>query len=151
MGLDISGFGVGVTIVADVSFPTGIEIKQFADDADALDFASIKIGDVAMGLNGDLLSWSKANPLPLTLNVVPNSQNDRDLGILAENNRAGKGKIAIHDTITLVVIYPDTSTITFIGGKITDAMFGQSISSAGRMKSKPYIFNFENKVEAPAV
>lgn len=151
MTTDISGFGVGVTVVADITFPTGIQITQFSDDADALDFASIKIADVAMGLNGDLLSWSKANPLPLTMNVVPNSQDDRNLGILAENNRVGKGKLSIHDTITLVVIYPDGGTITFIGGKITDAMFGQSISSAGRMKSKPYIFNFENKVEAPAL
>lgn len=148
---DISGFGAGITIVADTTFPTGINITQFADDSDPLDLPSIKIADTSMGLNGDLLSWSKANPLPLTISVVPGSADDRNLGILAENNRVGKGKLSVHDTITLTVIYPDSSMVTFINGKITDAMFGNSIASAGRLKSKPYIFNFENKISAPAV
>lgn len=144
---DISGFGLRVQIVASVTFPQGINLTQFADDQDPLDMASIQIADKAMGLNGDLIIWSKANPLPAVLNIVPNSDDDRNLSVLAENNRVGKGKTGTRDVITMTIIYPGGATITLSQGAITDAMFGQSVASSSRMKSKTYAFSFENKVE----
>ncbi len=147
MSNDVSGFGSYVTVIGSVTYPQGINVTQFADDADPLDMPSIQIMDKAMGLNGDLITWNKANPLPLTINVIPGSEDDINLSILAENNRVGKGKNSSRDTITLNVIYPDGSKLQFVQGKITDAMFGNSIASAGRLKSKAYIFHFENKVE----
>lgn len=146
MTTDISGFGASVVVVASNTFPAGLPITQFADDSDPVDMPSIQIADKAMGLNGDLLTWSKANPLPLTISVVPGSEDDVALGIIAEANRVGQGKTSAADIITLTVAYPDGSFITFSQGKITDAPFGKSIASAGRMKSKTYVFTFQNKV-----
>lgn len=143
---DISGFGAIVTIAASNTFPSGFPITQFADDADPLDFASIQVADKAMGLNGDLITWSRANPLPVSISVIPGSPDDVALGILAENNRVGQGKTSAADIITLTVAYPDLSIITFSQGKLTDAPFGKSIASQGRMKSKTYVFTFQNKV-----
>lgn len=148
MAQDISGFGLVVNVVADTTFPAGLPITQFADDADPLDMASVQIADKAMGLNGDMISWAKAVPLPMVLSVIPGSQDDINLGILAEANRVGRGKISNYDNITATVIYPDGSTVTLVAGKITDAMFGKSVASAGRLKTKAYIFAFENKVGA---
>lgn len=145
MTQDISGFGAIVTIVASNTFPAGLPITQFADDADPLDFASIQIADKAMGLNGDLVVWARANPLPVVLNVIAGSDDDVALGILAEANRVGQGKTSAQDLITLTAIYPDGSLITFSSGRITDAMFGKSIASQGRLKSKAYAFTFQNK------
>lgn len=141
---DISGFGLQVRLIASVTFPAGISITQFADDADPLDLPSIQISDKAMGLNGDLLTWSKATAIPATVAVVPGSEDDQNLSVLAEANRVGKGKNSARDIITLTVIYPDGRTLTLTQGKITDSMFGNSVASAGRLKSKPYIFTFEN-------
>lgn len=144
MSNDISVFGIRVQVVASETFPSGINITQFADDADPFDSPSIQIRDKAMGVNGDLISWSKANPLPVTLNVVPNSEDDKNLGVLFEANRVGKGKQGARDVITITAIYPDGRTASFTQGVITDGMPANSATSAGRMKSKAYAFAFEN-------
>lgn len=146
MANDISGFGLQIRLLADKTFPAGVSITQFADDGDPFDLPSQQIADKAMGLNGDLLTWSKANPINITISVVPGSEDDINLGILFEANRVGKGKTSARDSITLTAIYPDESTITLTEGKITDGMPGNGIVSAGRMKTKAYQFSFENKV-----
>ena len=144
MANDISGFGLKATLIASVTFPAGFVISQFADDADPFDLPQIQIGDKAMGLNGDLITWSKANPLILNMNVIPAGDDDKNLAVLAEANRVGKGKQGARDVVTITGIYPDGRTITFSGGKITDAPIGSSVASAGRLKSKTYAFAFEN-------
>jgi hypothetical protein len=143
---DIAGFGFQINLIASNTYPTGVILTQFADDADPFDLPSLQIADSAMGLNGDLLTWSKANPIKMTLSMVPAGLGDIALGILLEANRVGKGKFGARDIITLTGIYPSGATITLINGTITDGIPGQSISSAGRFKSKPYNFVFENKI-----
>lgn len=146
MSQDITAFGLVINLVASVTYPVGIAITQFSDDADAATFGAIKIGDTAMGLNGDLQRWSRAVPLPVTINVIPGSIDDVNLQILAEANRVGQGKVGSRDVLTMTVIYPDGSRVTFTGGAITDAEFGKSASSAGRLKTKAYAFMFEQKI-----
>lgn len=141
---DISAFGARVQLNASQTFPAGITLTQFADDADPFDIPSIQVRDKAMGINGDLIVWSKANPLPLTLNVVPGSEDDRNLAVLLEANRVGKGKQGARDIVSITVVYPDGRTTSFTQGAITDGMPANSAASSGRMKSKSYAFAFEN-------
>lgn len=142
---DISGFGLQINLVASKTFPQGITLTQFADDADPFDLPSMQIADKAMGVNGDLVVWNRANPIIPTINVIPGSDDDRNLQVLFEQNRVGKGKLGAGDEITMTGIYPDGSTITLTKGKITDGMPGKSLASAGRLKSKAYVFAFENQ------
>lgn len=141
---DISGFGLRVVIKASKTYPQGVEITQFADDADGLDIPSVQIGDKAMTMNGQLLTWSKANAIVATLNVVPTSTDDNALADLVEANRPVRGRTPARDEITMTVHYPNGDLRTLTAGAVTDAMIGQSPSSAGRMKSKSYVFAFEN-------
>lgn len=145
---DISGFGLRINVKASQTFPQGIDITQFADDTDPFDLPSIQIKDKAMGLNGDMVTWSKANPLLVSISVVPGSDDDRNLAVLLESNRVGKGKNSVHDVITMTGIYPDDTTITLTEGSITDGPPGSAVASAGRLKSKTYQFAFENRVGA---
>lgn len=145
MSQDISGFGLKITCVASVTFPAGFTISQFADDADPFDLPSLQIRDKAMGLNGDLITWSKANPINITINVIPGCDDDKNLAALFEANRVAKGKSAVRDTITLTGIYPDDTTIMLTEGKITDGMPGKGVASTGRMKTRAYQFTFENR------
>ena len=140
---DISGFGLQINVVASVTFPQGVLLTAFADDADPFDIPSIQIADKAMGLNGDLVTWSKANPLPITINVIPGSDDDKNLGIIFDANRVGKGRRPARDVITMTAIYPDGRTITLSPGKMTDGMPGNGVASSGRLKSKAYMFAFE--------
>lgn len=141
---DITGYGLVVVLSASNTFPAGMAITQFADDADPLDISAIKIADTAMGLNGDGIKWSKAVMNPMVLNVIPNSVDDVNLAILANANRVSQGTANAKDIITAVVTYADGTVITLNQGFITDAPFGSGVSSAGRLKTKAYTFSFSS-------
>jgi len=145
---DISATGVQVQIIASNTFPIGFNINQFADDADPLDSASIQIADKAMGLNGDLVSWATASPIPMILNLIPGSDDDRNLSMLAEMNRIGRGKTGAKDKITAIVVYPDNEIYMLTDGIMTDAQMINSSAQSGRKKTRSYVFAFENKVGA---
>ena len=140
---DISAFGIRVRVVASNTFPAGFTVTQFADDADSMTVEPQTIAETAMGVNGDLVAWSSANPLPLVLNVIPNSEDDRNLQVVLEANRVGRGKRSARDVITITAVYPDGSVGTWSGGVITTGRVGNSIAQAGRLQSKPYTFSFE--------
>lgn len=148
---NISINGVLAYLRASNTFPLGFPITAFADDTDPLDIPSIQIGDKAMGVNGDLIVWSKANPIILNMAVIPNSVEDDLLQVLLQANRVGRGKVGANDIITLAITYPGTpvgTLITLLEGAITDGMPFNSGASAGRLKSKTYSFAFENYLEA---
>lgn len=142
---DISGFGTEVLLVAKSTFPVGFNITQFADDTDPVAWEQVQLGDYAMGLNGDLITWSTAQGLKATISVIPNSDDDRNLSILAEANRVGKGKRAVLDEITLTQTLPGQLPSIFTGGKMIEAPPATSVQSAGRRQTKTYAFVFENK------
>jgi Tail fiber protein gp32 len=146
MAQDVSGFGAVVTVVATGTFPSGFNVTQFADDADPFDIPETVIAETAMGVNGDLVTWSKATPLKVDLAVISASDDDQNLAILLEANRVGRGKVSAQDIITITIVYPSGNTKTFAAGKITAGMVGSSISAAGKLKTKKYVFAFENAV-----
>jgi len=144
MTIDASGFGTTINIQASQTFPAGIEITRFADDADPIDMPQLQINDKAMGVNGDLVKWSKANPIPLTIAVLPNNEDDDNLQVLAMSNRAVRGRRPVRDIITATITYPDGSVVRLLRGIITDAPIGKSVASAGRIKTNSYVFAFED-------
>lgn len=146
---DISGFGLHVQVIASATFPSGFDVTQFADDADPFDLPSVQIGDKAMGLNGDLVRWSKANPIVVTLNVIPGSEDDQNLSLLFSANQPGRGKTPAGDDITLVRILPNGSQKTYSAGGCMEFMPGDGVASSGRRKTKAYQFAFENDTGGP--
>jgi hypothetical protein len=144
---NISGNGLQVSLIALPTYPVGILLTQFADDADGIDFPSIQITDKAMGLNGDLIVWSKPQPINLVLNVIAGSFNDKELSILFQANRVGKGKTSARDVINMTVIYEGASVpLVLTNGAITDGIPATSVASSARFKTKAYGFTFENMV-----
>lgn len=143
---NVSGFGFTVYLNADISFPAGFLLTQFADDADPITSEPMAITDTAMGLNGDLIVWNKAEPIKASISVIPDSEDDLNLQILANNNRAGRGKFPIRDVVTLTKVFPNGRTEVYSNGTITNAPIGTGVASAGRLKTKTYSFAFENKI-----
>ena len=137
---DISSTGFSLTVKASITFPSGFTVTEFADDADPFDLPSLEIAATAMNINGDLVSWTAPQPILPTINVIPGSAADVNLGLLFEANRAAKGKTVARDIITLVGNYPDGSTVTLANAKMINGFPGKSIASAGRYKSKAYGF-----------
>lgn len=141
---DISATGLTLTLVASQTFPTGITLTAFADDADPFDIPAVTIAESAMGLNGDMVSWAKASPTAITINLIPGSDDAENLTILGDLNRPEKGKRTVGDVITLTGIYPSGKTRTFSGGRLTSYIPGDPAASAGRLKTKPFVFAFES-------
>jgi hypothetical protein len=141
---DISGFGTSVEISASVTFPSGFTVTEFADDADSVDTPSLAVADTAMGVNGDLIVWSKANPIKVTISVIPDGDDDSNLQALWAANRVAKGQQSARDIIEATVAYPSGKTVQLSSGKILEGIPFNSIASAGRFKSKPYMFVFED-------
>ena len=148
MSYDISGTGIEANLVASATFPLGFPITEFADDADPIDIPSQQIADKAMTLNGDLVTWGTANHIPVTINVIPDSDDDRNLSILLEANRIGRGKTSARDVLTLVITNPSNRTLTLSNGRITDGPISSGVASSGRLKTKSYQLAFENKAES---
>ncbi|MCC8381091.1 MULTISPECIES: phage tail fiber protein [Xenorhabdus] len=141
---DISATGLSLVIQASTTFPAGIQITQFADDADPLDLPAVDIAQTGMDINGNLTYWSTPTPQTVTINVLAGSEEDENLAILLEANTAKKGRRHAGDIITLVASYGDGSTTTARNGKITNGSRGNSAASAGRLKSKQYTFVFQD-------
>lgn len=142
---DVSGTGIEITVIAAPTFPTGIKVSAFADDADPLDIPELQIAEWGMGVNGDLVVWRTPKPIEVTLAVIPNTEEDKNLAILYDANRVAKGKASVKDVITLIAKYPDGTTKMLTNGAIVSGMPLNSIASSGKTKSKPYKFVFENK------
>ena len=143
---DISGNGSSIELRASRTFPGGISLTSFADDADMYDAPVLAIGDAAMGPNGDLVTWSLATRLELTLNIIADTEDDENLQVLLHNNRVGRGKVSARDEITLTIVYPSGKTGTYSKGKLLSGIPSNSATSVGRFKSKPYLFVFQNYV-----
>lgn len=141
---DITGYGLAIVLTASVTFPAGMALTSYADDADALDVPSIKIAETAMGLNGDGIKWSKAVMNPITISVIPNSVDDVNLAILFNANRVSQGSLNAKDVLTMVVTYPDGNVVILNNGFITDGPPASGVASTGRLKSKTYGFQFSS-------
>lgn len=147
MSQDISGYGGIVTILALPTYPVAVPLTQFADDSDPFDLPELEIAQTSMGNNGDMLTWSTAKVIQITLALIPSSIDDEILSVLLENNRVGKGKLfTTRDKITLTCLYPDGKYVNLVDGKLVKGMPGTSWSSAGRFKTKTYTFEFGNKI-----
>ncbi|MBI6542761.1 phage tail fiber protein [Proteus sp. DFP240708] len=141
---DISATGLSLIIQASNTFPAGIPITTFSDDADPLDLPAVDITQTAVDINGNLVSWSAPTPQTVTVNVLAGSEEDENLAILLDANTARRGRRHASDIITLVASYGDGSITTARNGRITNGSRGNSIASAGRLKSKQYTFIFQD-------
>ena len=145
--INVSGFGASIRLVASNTFQNGVTLSDFADDADPIDAPDLQISEAAMGLNGDLVVWNRANPLEVGVNIIPTSESDVNLDVLAAANRVGKRKNSAKDVITLVLTYPSGMVITLNKGTLTTGSVIPGIQSQGRVKTRQYRFKFENVVK----
>lgn len=141
---DISATGLSLIIQASNTFPAGIPITTFADDGDPLDLPAVDITQTAVDINGNLVSWSAPTPQTVTINVLAGSEEDENLAILLDANTARRGHRHTSDIITLVASYGDGSMTTARNGRMTNGSRGNSVASAGRLKSKQYTFIFQD-------
>lgn len=144
---DVSSIGLSVRITASNTFPNGFTVTSYADDGDNGVTENIEIADEAVGLNGDLITWSKTSKIPYTVNVIPNTEDAQNLDILLKANRATKYHRSAKDIITIVETNPTTlKTRTLREGHIKSGAISDVYGSDGRIKTKQFTFVFSDVV-----
>lgn len=146
MAIDVSAMGLKVLIKAVPSFPVGIEITHFADDGDSLNISDIQTMESAVGVNGDLVVWRVATPCEISLNVIPGTDDCKDLETLFNLNMTQKNRVSSKDILTMVITHPDGKQTVLSNGYIVGGKPAQDYSSNGRANSREFRFVFENNV-----
>ena len=149
MKFNQSVHGTVVTILATNTLPAPTPIIQFSESSDPFDVSSTAIGDAVKGVNGDLIVWSKATEIEVSVAVISGSPADNVLSLIAEANVPRAGGSNANDTIVIAVLFPNEATSTYTNGVMTDAMIGYSAGSDGRIKDKVYKFKFEDVIITP--
>lgn len=138
---DVSAFGTGVTIVALQTFPMGFQLSSFADDKDPLTIQDDEVGGFEPLYDGSLFCFTKANPIKVTVSVIPGSDDDINLKVLLGAKRVKKKIDIIPDVTSMVVSYPKAGYVVFSNGSIISGPPADSIS-AGRRRGNSYTFVF---------
>ena len=146
MAIDVSAMGLKVLIKAVPSFPVGIEITHFADDGDSLNISDIQTMESAVGVNGDLVVWRVATPCEISVNVIPGTDECKDLETLFNLNMTQKNRVASKDILTMVITHPDGKQTVLSNGYIVGGKPAQDYSSNGRANSREFRCVFENNV-----
>lgn len=146
MAVDISAMGIKATLIAVPSYPNGITITHFADDGDSLGISDMTIMQSGMGVNGDMVVWRTAQPIPLAVNVIPNTDECKDLENLFKLNMTQKNKVSSKDVITMMIEHPDGHIDVLTHGYIVSGKPAQDYSANGRAKSRTFSFVFENGI-----
>lgn len=140
--INISGFGASVYIVSTEAFPFGFSVTQFADDADPLIIEPLEAKAFEMLLDGSLYAYQKANPVKVTVNVIPGTEDDINLKQLVTANKGLPSFLPLPETVIMTLTYPSNGTTILSNGTILSGPVADSIHSGGRMKGNPYTFAF---------
>ncbi len=144
---DVSSVGIALRLTASVTFPNGIDLTAFPEDGDIGATGNIDIAGNASGVNGELITWKTVNGIEVNVPVIPHSEDEVNLDMLFEANRAAKNRQAKHDIIQIVATNPVTgATKTYKNGVIKNGLAGYQYGGDGRIKNKTYGFVFEDVV-----
>lgn len=134
--------GLYAYMIASKTMPVGFKISQFADDADSIQIHEAQTGTAVLDLNGRIVSYASAVPLTVSLAVIANSAEDQILAVLYNANRAAVTSKLAHDSISVVISFPNGGIRTFVKGRIISGVASSSATAEGRMPGNIYTFAF---------
>ena len=143
---DISAMGLKVTIMAVPSYLAGFTLTKFADDGDSINLPEMTIMEHGIGVNGDLVVWRTAKPCEIEVNLIPGTEDAKNMENLFKLNMTQKDKLSSKDTLTMAVVHPDGKTDLLTEGYIVAGKPVQDYSSTGRAKTRTFRMIFQNNV-----
>jgi hypothetical protein len=144
---EISGVNTLVVVQASKTFPIGFPVMTGADDIDPIQFEDIVVASTEMTTGAALAVWSKAAKISFKLGIIPNCPDDALLSQLLEANRPQFGKRIANDVIKIIITYPSGLVVILSNGRIISGPSAPSATSAGRLKSNTYSFEFGSQAK----
>lgn len=142
--------GLYAYMIASKTMPVGFKISQFADDADSIQIHEAQTGEARLDLNGRIVSYAAAVPLTVTFAVIANSAEDQILAVIYNANRAAVTSKLAHDSINVVINFPNGGIRTLVKGRIISGVASSSAAADGRMPGNIYTFAFGDQYSLSA-
>jgi hypothetical protein len=139
--IDISGYGTGITVTALQSFPYGFTVSEFADDKDPLVCEPMETNAWEMLYDGSLFAFTKADPIKVSLSVIPGSDDDINLKIILQGSLSSAGILPLPNTTSMVLNYPN-GLVMLSNGTIYRGPVADTIQASGRKAGNTYDFAF---------
>lgn len=144
--MDVSALGFKILVQDSRVFPRGFTINRTADGADPFAFSTVTVGSVTSDANANIVYRTTPNPTEFTINLLPTSEEDKNMSLLFECHRPRPGVPKTGGEITITVIYNDGSSTTAIKCYFLTGDPKRSIQGDSRYKNKVYTFACEDYV-----
>lgn len=143
MSVNIGGVGLKITVFASITFPQGVTLTEFSTEADPLEMPTdVEISNSQMGLNGDKAVWQVVPKMSVGINLIPGTEGDKNMQILANANRKEKNKVSVLDNITYIISYPDGKIRTCTDGNITIGKIADGVGTDSKYAPGHYVVDF---------
>ena len=144
--MDVSAIGFKILVKDTKIFPDGFTISRTADGADPFAFSTVTVGSATTDANGYKVYATTPNPTEFTINLLPTSEEDKNMSLLFESHRPRPGIPRTGGEITITVIYADGSSTTANDCSFLTGDPKRSIQGDSRYKNKVYTFACEDYV-----
>ena len=156
--IDISTVGAKI----DITFNDNKRkiITQFSDEGTPFECPDVDVSTNAKNLNGQMISSRTPSVYPVSITVIPGSQEDLFLqrrladAAIQPGNVKSIAALAISSLIVSIPAINESGEgssaidYTFKNGRLKSGPMGPSTSAEGRMSARTYTFEFE-KYEPP--
>ena len=139
---NVSGFGLGITLLALQSFPMGFPLSQFADDVAPIEVFPTEAVGYEMLYDNTLFAFDKAAPVRLAVSVIPDTSDDINLKILLQARKATSSLIPLPDITSIVISYSNGGIVMLTNGTILSGPLADTIIPTGRKRGNTYNFVF---------
>ena len=151
--IDISTVGAKI----DITFKDNKRkiITQFSDEGTPFECPDVDVSTNAKNLNGQMISSRTTNVFPVSITVVPGSEEDMFLqrrladAAIQPGNVKSIAELAVSSLIVSIPAINESGEgssaidYTFKKGRLKGGPMGPSTSAEGRMSARTYTFEFE--------
>jgi len=142
--MDVSALGFKILVQDSKIFPQGFSITRTADGSDLFAFSDLTIGEASMDANGNMVYATTPNPTEFTINLLPTSEEDKNMSLLFEAHKPKTQRARMGGKITIMVQYSDGSSTIANNCKFISGSPKKSITSPSRYTNKVYTFACES-------
>ena len=136
--------------IKDVSFAgsrvsiAGIDVSDFMDDANPVEFQDVEVSSVGVNCNGSMVRNAKPNTIMMSVTVIPGSNSDNALYNLwkqfrLQGNWNGTWERALTASVS---IGSGRGSRQFSNGTMVSGPGGPSSNGEGKMTGRTYTFAF---------
>lgn len=151
--IDISTVGAKI----DITFKDNKRkiITQFSDEGTPFECPDVDVSTNAKNLNGQMISSRTPSVYPVSITVIPGSEEDLFLqrrlaeAAIQPGNVTSIGELAVSSLIVSIPAINESGEgssaidYTFKNGRLKSGPMGPSTSAEGRMSARTYTFEFE--------